>query len=266
MWRQNSPSFISPPPNATTNERWQLWRTVQGRITIKTSSWDSLSSSPTRRAGRSCSAHSTGTDRTRTCVGHVQATGPGQKSARPPSQSAASADGCPRMLFTVGSVSSPSPFYHLIVTFWFPRSCWQTSFLWGNACYLTVPQPASPIQRHRMQAPRRDGDRSSSTWLSLHWGDKEMWDTGGQLQHTKALKLAAASPLRFPLKTGDKLKLFQPKVPLYVNKSWCPHLIGRRLQEKGAFLLYASRKEGWGNSIRTGFLMFTGFERMCTQS
>lgn len=40
-----------------------------------------------------------------------------------------------RMLFVFGRDSSLPPFYHLIVTLWFPVSSCQMSFLWGSPRY-----------------------------------------------------------------------------------------------------------------------------------
>lgn len=132
------------------------------RITIKTSSWVSLSGSPTRRR------HG-GTVLERPLDGSWQeahlcttrpSNRPGQRSAWPLSPSAASADGCPRI---------PVPRRHLFSA-WLSDAdshCPADRRASSEATLVVVHSPAWPIQHHHIQAPGRGGDGSSSDCLSL---------------------------------------------------------------------------------------------------
>lgn len=195
--------------------------------------------------GQSCSTHSIEGDSTCTCVGHVGATRPDQRSAWPLSHRRDSADGCPstllprRHLFT----ASLSPSDRL-----YPADRRASSE--ATLVILLFRNPDSPIQRHLIQAPRRDGNCSWSARLSLPSPLSLKWqnlsDMGWHICSTPRLwSWQAASPLRFLWKTQEKLKLFHSKVEQKLTPTF-----DRKIKDIGPFRLCAGRKENWIKKLR----------------
>lgn len=217
MWQQNSPSLISPPPDAT-----QMNADKFGELECLTNKNECVrqpvsfaSETPPWRDGPGAST------RWELTVGaplwdtsKQPALTEQQRDRRVPAQ-------------PQDPDSSLPPFYRLVVTLWSPLCCWQmelplrqhllSSKVWPG-------QDTSIVSRLQRQA----GVASFSPFT-------ERSDPGRQPR-------SDTSPLRFPLKAEENLKLFHPKVSLYVNKSCQRHLMEKRWQEKGPFLLLAGYK------------------------
>lgn len=222
MWQQNSPSLISPPPDATqmnTDKFGELFKNVlRSKRVCETAC--QLLQRDAAMTGRSWSVHSMGADSRCTFVGHVQATCPDRTAAWALSPSPALGS-----RFLAATLLPPR--CHTLIP-----SVLLADGASSEATLVVFQGLAWPTHQHRVQAPETG---RGCLLLPFHWEVRPR-------STTRLWRWRAASPLRFPLKVEENLKLFHPKVSLYVNKSCQPHLMEKRWQEKGPFLLLAGYK------------------------
>lgn len=215
MSQQNSPSFISPPPDVTqmnADKFGELFKNVLlSKLVCETAC--QLLQRDAAMTGRSWSVHSMGADSRCTFVGHVQATCPDRRAAWALSPSPA-----PGSRFL--SATFLPPRCHTLIP-----SVLLADGASSEATLAVFQGLAWPTHHHRVQAPETG---RGCFLLPFHWEVRPG-------STTRLWRWRAASPLRCLLKAEENLKLFQPKVSLYVNKSCQPHLMEKKVTGKRTF-------------------------------